>query len=79
MNARLSPAPPSVSTTARESILLDCQWSDPAWTLAPTNLLEQARPKRIHWDFELPSGRLFTDPAYAALLVDWVQDLIART
>jgi integrase len=58
----------SPTTAARESILLNCQWHDPAWTLKPTNALEQVRPERIRWDFELPSGRRFTDPAYAALL-----------
>ena len=54
--------------SARESILLDCRWKDVVWTLKPTNLLEQASPERIRWDFELPSGRRFTDPVFAPLL-----------
>ena len=58
--------PPGIP--ARESILLNCRWSDPAWTLKPTNALELGRPERILWDVELPSGRRFTDPVYAALL-----------
>lgn len=58
----------SAATAARESILLDCRWHDPAWTLKPTNALEQGQPERVVWDFELPSGRRFTDPAYATLL-----------
>ena len=71
MNARLSPAPARVSTAAtplRESILLGSRWADAAWTLKPTNVLEQVRPERILWDFELPSGGRFTDSASAALL-----------
>src|ERR1700723_1865027 len=47
---------------------MDCRWTDAAWTLRPTNVLEQERPERIRWDFELPSGRRFTDPPFARLL-----------
>ena len=70
MKARPTASPAAVAgtTSARESILLNCRWHDPAWTLKPTNALEQVQPERVRWDFELPSGRRFTDPAYAALL-----------
>jgi len=69
MKARPTRSPAiSPATPARESILLNCQWHDPAWTLKPTNALEQEHPERVLWDFELPSGRRFTDPTYAALL-----------
>jgi hypothetical protein len=40
------PAVVSAATLARESILLGCQWHDPAWTLKPTNALEQEQPER---------------------------------
>lgn len=68
MSARAQPAPASITAPTRESILLDCHWRDSAWTLRPTNLLEQAHPARIRWDFTLPSGRRFTDPPFAHLL-----------
>jgi integrase len=69
MKARPTRSPAiSPATRAGESILLNCQWHDPAWTLKPTNALEQEHPERVLWDFELPSGRRFTDPTYAALL-----------
>jgi integrase len=70
VKARPTPSAAAVppASAARESILLNCQWHDPAWTLKPTNALEQGQPERVRWDFQLPSGRRFTDPAYAALL-----------
>jgi integrase len=68
MSALPRPLPHPGSTNLRESILLDCRWSDAAWTLKPTNLLEQECPERIRWDFSLPSGRCFTDPAFSRLL-----------
>jgi hypothetical protein len=70
VKARPTPSAAAVppASAARESILLNCQWHDPAWTLKPTNALEQGQPERVRWDFQLPSGRRFTDPAYAPLL-----------
>ena len=68
MSALIQRASTSLVPSARESILLDCRWEDAIWTLKPTNLLEQASPERIRWDFELPSGRRFTDPVFAPLL-----------
>jgi integrase len=68
VNARARHAPAAIAAATRESILIDCRWTDAAWTLRPTNVLEQACPARIRWDFELPSGRRFTDPPFARLL-----------
>jgi integrase len=71
MNARVQPhshAAPPAEAPSRESILLDCRWTDAAWTLKPTNLLEQARPERIRWDFSFPGGQRFTDPPFRHLL-----------
>src|SRR5579871_5352563 len=67
MSTRAQPSA-VITVAARESILIDCRWTDAAWTLKPTNVLEQACPERIRWDFELPSGRRFTDPAFTRLL-----------
>lgn len=52
----------------RAWFLLASKWEDPVWTLAPGNALEERRPLRIRWDFELPGGGRFTDTRHAALL-----------
>jgi len=55
-------------STDRDWFLRDSRWEDPLWVFAPTNVLEEREPQRIPWDFTLPSGRRFTDPAYTSLL-----------
>jgi integrase len=55
-------------TSRRDWFLKDSTWNDITWTFAPTNILEEDYPVRIRWDFDLPSGRHFTDPRHAALL-----------
>jgi integrase len=55
-------------TSQRDWFLKDSTWKDVTWTFAPTNVLEEDYPVRMRWDFELPSGRRFTDPHHAALL-----------
>jgi len=52
----------------RDWFLRDSLWNDATWIFAPTSVLEEERPVRFSWDFALPSGRRFTDPACAALL-----------
>ena len=52
----------------RAWFLMDSSWDDPVWVLRPTNALEEAKPICLHWNFSLPSGLLFTDDLYAALL-----------
>ena len=60
--------PSTAAAAARESFLLECHWTDTTWTFKPTNLLEQAQPERIRWDFSLPGGARFTDPTFRTLL-----------
>jgi integrase len=48
--------------------LRNSHWDDIAWIFAPTSPLEEDRPVGLRWDFLMPSGRRFTDAAYAALL-----------
>lgn len=55
-------------TDDRAWFLVESKWEDPVWVLAPGNALEERRPVRIRWDFELPDDRRFTDQRYAALL-----------
>jgi integrase len=55
-------------STDRDWFLRDSCWDDSVWIFAPTNVLEERAPPRIRWDFMLPSGQCFTDPAYASLL-----------
>jgi hypothetical protein len=52
----------------RDWFLRHSSWDDAVWMFKPTNVLEQERPVRIHWDFAVPSGRRFTDLSFAALL-----------
>jgi hypothetical protein len=47
--------------------LLGSKWEDDVWVLAPGNALEERRPVRLRWDFELQDGRRFTDERYATL------------
>jgi len=54
--------------TERDWFLSGSLWDDVVWSFAPTNVLEEREPHRIRWDFTLPSGRRFTDPAFASLL-----------
>jgi hypothetical protein len=53
---------------ARDWFLRSSTWHDDIWIFTPANLLEHERPVRIGWSFALPSGRRFTDPAFARLL-----------
>ena len=64
----LAPASSTANVQARDWFLLDSQWNDVQWMLAPTSALQEDRPVVIRWDFTLPSGRLFTHRHYAALL-----------
>ncbi|MEJ8859514.1 hypothetical protein WKW79_33465 [Variovorax robiniae] len=48
--------------------LLDSTWHDTVWVFKPTNVLEEARPVQLHWNFTLAGGRCFTDDRYAPLL-----------
>jgi integrase len=72
MTARATPhlAPQLVDATSteRDWFLRDSGWSDPVWVLVPTSVLDAERPIRLHWDFLLPSGQLFTDQQYTVLL-----------
>ena len=52
----------------RTWFLTESTWEDPVWVLAPGNALEERRPVRLHWDFELQDGQRFTDQRHAALL-----------
>jgi integrase len=52
----------------RDWFLTHSSWHDVVWIFKPTNVLEEERPVRIRWDFALPSGKRFTDPAFASLL-----------
>jgi integrase len=58
---------PSTENRQRDWFLRDSKWEDPRWVFEPTNLLEEEARLQILWDFRLPSGRRFTDPAYASL------------
>ena len=66
-SASASPGSP-ISKDDRAWFLRDSGWDDVVWRLAPTNVLEEERPRTIYWDFPLPSGRRFTDPPYRSLL-----------
>jgi len=68
VSARLAPALASAERSSRESILMGCRWTDARWVFKPTNVLEQASPPAIRWDFDLPGGACFTDPKFAELL-----------
>ena len=52
----------------RDWFLHNSQWKDIAWIFAPTSRLEEDHPVHLRWDFLMPSGRRFTDVAYASLL-----------
>lgn len=52
----------------RDGFLRGSTWKDACWGLAPTSALEEERPVFLRWDFTLPAGDRFTDPAYARLL-----------
>ena len=52
----------------RAWFLIDSTWDDPTWVFKPTNVLEESSPVRLHWNFELPSGRCFTEERYAPQL-----------
>ena len=52
----------------RDWFLIGSSWDDDIWRFAPTNLPEEREPLRVRWDFTLPSGARFTDPAHASLL-----------
>ena len=62
----------------RDWFLRHSSWHDAVWIFKPTNVLEEEQSVRIRWDFALPSGRHFTDPAFASLL-ESSRDLIAVT
>jgi integrase len=68
--AATAPISPEVAIEPgrRDWFLRDSQWSDSTWRFAPTSILEEERPVRLSWDFALPSGRRFTEPAFAGLL-----------
>ena len=69
MKARtVTPLDRGEDTSRHDWFLKDSTWNDSTWTFAPTNVLEEDYPVRIRWDFDLPSGRRFTDPRHAALL-----------
>jgi hypothetical protein len=48
--------------------LQESSWNDFLWIFKPTNVLEENMPVRLKWNFDLPSGALFTDFSYAGLL-----------
>lgn len=58
---------PAEENRPRDWFLRDSKWDDVRWVFTPTNLLEEEARLQILWDFRLPSGRRFTDPAYAGL------------
>ena len=64
----IRPRPARRNNTNRAWFLRDSAWDDVVWTFAPTNVLEEERPRSVRWDFMMPSGRCFTDPLYASLL-----------
>lgn len=74
---RSSANPASVERGERDRgwFLQDSAWDDVTWSIAPTNILTEHDPVRLRWDFLLPSGQRFTDPAYSALLESTKQHL----
>lgn len=52
----------------RDWFLRGSRWKDDKWSFAPTSILEQERSVQLCWDFTLPSGLRFIDPACAGLL-----------
>lgn len=69
------PGDPVPSAPCREQadrdpawFLRDSAWHDPIWIFKPTNVLEEATPVRLHWNFTVPEGGHFTDERFAPLL-----------
>lgn len=56
------------SSSDRTWFLLNCAWHDQVWVLQPTNKLEEPRPLRLNWRFQMSDDGYFTDQRYASLL-----------
>lgn len=52
----------------RSWFLVGSEWNDQIWIFKPTNALEEVRPQRVNWRFELSEEAFFTDARYASLL-----------